>query len=69
MKQTLRKMKAKFYKTFVTDCPQCHQYFYGNQPYGVHVYMKNKKGIFRNYRYVCHVCKQLAATQSGSRVA
>lgn len=42
---------AFLFRTFVTDCPHCHQFFFGFQPYKEQV----KIGSV-NYRIVCHRC-------------
>lgn len=49
-----RKIVAFFRRTFVADCPHCHQHFYGFHPYEQHVTINKKP-----YRFVCHRCASL----------
>lgn len=48
----IRKVLAKIRGTFVTDCPRCHNFFYGFQQYGVQLKFE------RQYRVVCHKCAE-----------
>lgn len=54
MIKLLRKLKAKFRGSFVTDCPHCHKHFYGWENHQQHIKIGNK-----NYRIVCHRCANL----------
>lgn len=51
----IRTFIAYIRRTFVTDCPRCHQYFYGFHPYGLQL---NLDG--RHFRIVCHNCAHRA---------
>lgn len=51
MKRFFRRLFAKLLRTFVADCPRCHQHFYGRHPHGKSVRID---GV--NYRIVCHRC-------------
>lgn len=50
MSNLLRKAIAFLLRTFLTDCPRCHQYFYGFHPYITQVKFEI------HYRVVCHRC-------------
>lgn len=51
MKKLLRRSVAFLRGTFVTDCPKCHQHFYGFHEWEQQVLIDRK-----NYRFVCHRC-------------
>lgn len=46
-----RKIKAALLRTFVADCPVCHNHFYGHKEHKHHVKVNNK-----HYRIICHKC-------------
>lgn len=50
------KLFAKFKNTFFTDCPRCHNYFFGNVSYGKNVIFKTEDGGKQNFRIVCNNC-------------
>lgn len=51
MIKLLRLLRSKINLTFVTDCPVCHDHFYGWHKYAHNVKIGNK-----TYRIICHRC-------------